>query len=61
MERLVAFCLVFRRLGDGYTASDDDNHFAYSFSSCSDDDDYDDDLDDDVVDPDNDVLNILGC
>jgi len=45
MERLVAFCLVFGRLGDGDTAS-----------SCSDDDEYDDDLDDDVVDPDNDVV-----
>jgi len=51
--RLVAFCLVFCRLEDGDTASDDDNHFPY-YSSCSDDDDYDDDLDDDVVDPDND-------
>ena len=44
MERLVAFCLVFRRLGDDDTASKDDNHFPYSFSSCSDDDDYDETL-----------------
>jgi len=55
MECLVAFCLVFRRLEDGDTASDGDDHSPCSSSFSSNDNDVVDDYDD-YVDPDNGVV-----